>query len=131
MGTSTAPAASANPHIAAVQVEPLKLQPGERVRVKSLEEILATLDQNGCFERLAFMQTEMERYCGRELRVLKRVDQFFDERTRRLLKLRNVVLLENAFCEPAPDADHPFAGCKRTCFLFWKEGWLNRVSEGD
>lgn len=109
----------------------LHLRPGEMVRVKPLAEITATLDAVERYEGLAFMVGIMDRYCGGQFRVTKRVDRFFDERSRRMMKLRDVVILENVFCEPPLDATSPWAGCNRTCFLFWKEAWLERVSEID
>ena len=62
---------------------PLGLRAGERVRVRSLEEIRATLDEIGDCERLGFMPVQA-RFCGGEFTVRKRIDRFFDERTRRM-----------------------------------------------
>jgi hypothetical protein len=105
----------------------LGLRPGELVRVKSLEEIQRTLDANSKCEGMAFLQSVMEEFCGGTYRVRKRVDLFFDERRWRLLKLRNVVILDDVYCENPVDGDEDWAGCQRTCFLFWKEAWLERV----
>lgn len=52
----------------------LNLRVGERVRVKSRQDILATLDQEGMLDRLPFMP-EMLQYCGREFTVFKRADK--------------------------------------------------------
>jgi hypothetical protein len=106
---------------------PLGLVAGERVRVKSKPEILATLDAENRCERLSYMPVVMDRFCGREFRVRTRVDRFFDERNWRMMKLKNVVLLDEVVCEPPPDADISWAGCQRSCLLFWKEAWLERV----
>jgi hypothetical protein len=106
----------------------LNLSPGDRVRVKSLSEIQATLDERGRCGGLAFMFSEMSKHCGGTYAVHKTVEMFFDERTRRFIKLRNVVLLKEVFCEPAWDSGHDYAGCDRSCFLFWKEAWLERDS---
>lgn len=106
---------------------PLDLQPGDRVRIKSLEEIRDTLDENGKYRGLSFMSL-MADYCGGTYTVRKRIDRFFDERTRRLLKLRGVVILDDVFCEPPRDSGREYAGCDRTCFFFWKEAWLERVA---
>ena len=104
----------------------LHLQPGERVRVKPLKQILASLDEGDRFEGMAFMMDEMGPYCGGVYTVRKRVDRFFDERNRELLKPRNVVILDEVLCEPHPESRAPYAGCARTCYLFWKEAWLER-----
>lgn len=105
----------------------LGLQPGERVRVKSLEQILTTLDENYTYEGMAFMFEEMKPYCDGVYAVRKRVERFFDERNRQLRKPRNVVILDEVVCEPPTNSEAPYAGCARTCYLFWKEAWLERV----
>ena len=105
----------------------LGLEPGDRVRVKSKTKIRATLDDHNRCEGLGYMAGTMDRYCGGTYTVLKRVDLFFDERTRRLLKLRNTVILDRVYCEPTQHGEGRFAGCMRMCFVFWKEAWLERV----
>jgi hypothetical protein len=107
---------------------PLGLKAGERVRVKSHDAIQATLDHTGRCEGLEYMAWIMDGFCERPFTVRKRVDQFFDERQRRMLRLRNVVILDDVFCEPDPRGTGSLAGCQKTCFLFWKEAWLERVS---
>ncbi len=111
------------------QPDVLGLEPGDRVQVKSVEEIGATLDQEGKFEGLAYIPALMDRYCGQTYTVRKRAVRFFDERSWRMVKVKNVVLLDEVFCEPPRHIDCDWAGCDRTCFLFWKEGWLRRVVE--
>ena len=49
----------------------LDLKAGEWVRVRSKDEIFATLDKNGRFEELPFMP-HMLQYCGQKLRVARR-----------------------------------------------------------
>lgn len=105
---------------------PLRLQAGERVRVKDGEAIRATLDRVGDCEGLGFMPVQ-EAFCGREFTVRSRVERFFDERTRRMLRIRNTVILDGVFCEPPAGGGEDYAGCQRACFLFWKEAWLERV----
>ena len=105
---------------------PLRLQEGERVRVKALEQIRATLDPVGDCEGMGFMPLQAA-FCGREFTVRRRVDRFFDERTRRMLRLRHTVILDGVYCEPPAGGSDDYAGCHRTCFLFWKEAWLERT----
>ena len=109
----------------------LGLESGDPVRVKSKAGIRATLDDHGRCEGLGYMAGTMDRYCDGIYTVLKRVDLFFDERTQRMLKLKNTVILDRVYCEPAPHGEERFAGCKRMCFLFWKEAWLERVDRHD
>lgn len=110
---------------------PLGLQPGDQVRVKLAAEIRATLDGHSCYEGMHYTSATMDRYCGGTYTVLKRVDRFFDERTQRMLKLKNTVILDRVYCEPEPHTEERIAGCKRMCFLFWKEAWLERVGQDE
>jgi len=106
---------------------PLELQPAERVRVRSIADIRATLDGDGRLCGLAYMP-EMERFAGQELTVKKRLELFFDERTRKMCKVKGIVLLEGAFCEGRRSDPTDYGGCDRCCFLFWKEDWLERAT---
>jgi hypothetical protein len=102
----------------------LDLRAGDMVRVRSRGEIYATLDAAGTLHGCAIVPN-MYAFCGRELRVLKRMDRFFDERRWRMLRCHEVVLLEGATCDASFDGD--FRGCDRTCFLFWRAEWLQRI----
>jgi hypothetical protein len=100
----------------------LGLQPGEVVEVKSEEEVRRTLDAAGKNRSLGFMP-EMWDYCGRQLRVLKRVEKIcLENEPRTVRRLQNTVILEGAFCKGGG------LGCDRACFYFWRECWLKRTS---
>jgi hypothetical protein len=102
--------------------EVLGLQAGEIVEVKSEEEIRHTLDTNGKNRNLGFMP-EMWDYCGRQMRVLKRVEKICLENVPRTVRrIDNTVILEGAFCKGGG------IGCDRACFYFWRECWLKRAS---
>jgi hypothetical protein len=103
--------------------ERILFNPGEIVRLKTLEEIQKTLDSSGRCEGLQFM-LGMKKYCGREARVLKKVRLMFDERLWRMVKLRNTYILENITCDGRDVFDGE--GCDRTCYFFWKEKWLRK-----
>ncbi len=68
-------------------VEPLDLQPGDLVQVRSPTEIAATLDQGGLNRGLNF-DREMLPYCGRTFRVKDRVRRIIDDKTGRMLNIR-------------------------------------------
>ena len=53
------------------------LRVGDFVEVRSLKEILATLDSAGTLEGMPFMR-EMVRYCGKRFRVAKRAHKTCD-----------------------------------------------------
>jgi hypothetical protein len=102
--------------------EVLDLQPGEVVRVKSREEIIATLDENLLNRGMGF-DAEMSRYCGRTAVVQARVDRCLDERTGRLMTMKNpCIILERTVCSGAYSSV-----CPREYVPFWREIWLERV----
>ena len=101
--------------------EPLHLQRGELVRVKSLEDIRQTLDENGKHNNLLFAPT-MIGFCGQVLKVRDRVENIILEGSTRQRKINDTVLLENATCD---GVCHRL--CPRQSFLFWRECWLERV----
>jgi hypothetical protein len=101
--------------------ESLALQPGELVEVKSVEEILATLDANRRHKGLRWM-TGMQKHCGRQYRVYRRLQRILLESNGELRNMKNTVLLEGVMCD-----GREFGGCGRSCFHFWREAWLRRV----
>ncbi len=107
-----------------VEGDILNLLPGEWVQVRSLDEISATLDDNRKCKGLLFM-VEMEKFCGKKLKVFKRVETIKLESTGEVRKLRSpTVFLEDAYCN-----GELHSGCDRACFHFWRESWLKRVPE--
>ncbi|MBW2420447.1 MAG: hypothetical protein JRH19_18035 [Deltaproteobacteria bacterium] len=106
--------------------ESLDLVPGERVRVKPQEEILATL--NGMSNRGLSFAPEMVRYCGQEHRVLARVDKIVNEKTGHLVKLPNdCIILENVICQSECSSYRLF--CPRSIYPYWREIWLQRIDD--
>ncbi|MCK4790518.1 MAG: hypothetical protein KAV87_42675 [Desulfobacteraceae bacterium] len=104
--------------------QPLNLQPGELVKVKSREEILATLDSRENHKGLRFFGC-MLNDCEKRLRVLSRVHSVVDEITGRQVKgIKNTVLLEDSICTGIS-----YRGCPRLCFWLWREDWLKREVE--
>ena len=70
--------------------------PGEWVRIKTAEEIQATLNDKGKNRGLWF-DREMMRLCGQVFRVSHRVDRLIDERTGEMIELSSdCVALEGA-----------------------------------
>lgn len=102
----------------------LDLQPGEVVEVLPYEKILSTLDSSEKLQGLGFMP-EMRKYCGKRFKVLKRVDKMMIE-GKGMRRLRPAVLLDGVFCD-----GQAHGGCQRTCYCFWREGWLKRVDFSD
>jgi hypothetical protein len=103
----------------------LGLRVSELVEVKSLAEILLTLDAQFECEGLPFMP-EMARYCGKQYRVFKRVDKTCDNihGTWMLRRMHNTVLLDGLRCD-----GEAHGGCQAGCTIFWKEAWLRRAAD--
>ena len=98
---------------------------GDWVEVKSADEILATLDEQGRLDGLPFMP-EMLQYCGKRLQVFKSAhkscDTIQDWKTMR--SMRGAVHLAGARCDGASHG-----GCQAACLLYWKEAWLKPVGD--
>jgi hypothetical protein len=101
-----------------------ELREGDWVRVRSAEEIRKTLDSTGSYRGCGF-GSGMFQYCDREFRVVRVVGRFFDEGRGRMLKSRNMVLLDGIHCDGASSPDT--LGCDRMCFYFWRTEWLEKV----
>jgi hypothetical protein len=98
------------------------LKAGDLVRVRSKEEIRATLDIWGELDGCAFIP-DMWLYCGTTQRVLKPVKRFLDEREYRFFETKGLVLLERAMCQGTKIT----GPCDRSCFFFWREEWLENI----
>ncbi len=104
-----------------VSRDPLNLQPGDRVQVRSREEIEATLGPANLNRGLSFTE-EMVRYCGGEFSVLRRVDRIIHEQTGKMLTLRDCIVLDGATCQ---GDFHAF--CQRNVYVYWREAWLRKL----
>jgi hypothetical protein len=103
--------------------EVLDLQPGELVEVRSKEEIMATLDKDQKNRGLWF-DSEMLPYCGGIYRVLRRVHCIIDEKTGKLINMKNpCIVLEGVVCK---SDFHRL--CPRAIYPYWRENWLRRAA---
>src|SRR5271170_897407 len=104
-------------------IEVLNLQPGELVEVRSKEEIMATLDKSQKNRGLWF-DSDMLPYCGGIYRVLRRVHRIVDEKTGKIVNMKNpCIILEGVVCK---SDFHRL--CPRAIYPFWRENWLKRAS---
>jgi hypothetical protein len=91
---------------------------GEWVEIRSAEEILRTLDADGCLEGMPFMP-EMVKFCGQRFRVHKSAHKGCD--TTHPVRSRwfdDAVHLQTRCDGQAHD------GCQAACLLYWKTAWL-------
>jgi len=92
---------------------------GELVRIRSLEEISATLDANGCLDGLPFMP-EMAKFCGRTGTVFRYVDKIYDYGGRKdMRRMKDAVLITGLRCDGGAHD-----GCQTRCYLLWKTAWI-------
>jgi hypothetical protein len=100
------------------------LKTGQLVEVRSKEEILATLDQQGRLDGMPFMP-QMFSYCGQRFYVYRNAHKTCDTVSGRYIGLS---------VEKAVHLGHrcdglAYGGCQAGCLIFWKEAWLKRVSD--
>jgi hypothetical protein len=98
------------------------LKAGDPVRVRSAEEIEATLNHSKRLRGCSFA-SEMAQYCGTTQRVLKPVERFVDERDLTVRRTKGMVLLEGLTCQ----GTEAFGRCDRNCYFFWREEWLEKI----
>lgn len=105
----------------------LNLQPGDLVRVRPREQIVATLDANGKNRGLWF-DREMLPFCGGTFSVRQRISRFIDERLGQMIELKSdCVTLDGVVCSGERSAVRWF--CPRAIFPYWRETWLERVEK--
>jgi hypothetical protein len=105
----------------------LGLKPGERVRIKSKEEIVKTLDESGKNRGLAF-DVELSPYCGRVAIVRSSVNRLLDELTGKMLDMKQpCIILEGVTCSGEYSSCRLL--CPRAIPSYWREIWLERVND--
>ena len=103
----------------------LELQPGEVVRVKRLSEIETTLDCNSK-NRGMWFDAEQVAFCERRFVVRRRVDRIIDERTGKMMELKNpCITLEGVLCSGHVSSERLL--CPRAITPYWREVWLERA----
>jgi len=104
----------------------LNLQPGEWVRVKGYEEILASCREDNRNRGMGF-DGELVPYCGGTYRVLKRVSKIVDEKSGKMLNMANpCIVLEDVVCQGRYSTCRMF--CPRAIYPYWREIWLERIT---
>jgi hypothetical protein len=114
------------PPVSALNIASAPLQAGDWVKVRSLGEIEATLNHWKQLRGCTFMP-EMVQYCGLTQRVLKPMKRFVDERDLLVKKSSGIILLQGVMCQGTAE----FGSCDRSCFVFWREEWLEKMDQPD
>jgi len=103
-----------------------RLRAGDRVFVRSPEEILSTLDDNGTLDGVPFMP-EMLESLGKPFQVKRRVEKICaPDLPLRRFPADDVVILDSPRCD---GSGHD--GCQDACRILWKEAWLHPAAPGD
>ena len=102
----------------------LGFRAGDWIEVRSRDEIMSTLDEQGCLDALPFMP-EMLQYCGKRFKVYKSAHKTCDtiEDWMTMRGMTNAVHLEGLRCD-----GQAHGGCQAGCLLYWKFAWLKSVS---
>ena len=101
-----------------------RFAPGDTVRVRSMEDIVATLDEGGRHLGLWF-DRDMVKHCKRRYNVLKRVDRIIDDVTGRMLEMKTPCLVLAGV-----EASGEFLRfCAQHEYPFWREAWLSSEPE--
>ena len=101
----------------------LDLRVGEVVRIRSKDEIGSTLSAKRLNRGLGF-EEEQARECGKTARVSRRVERCIDEKTGKMLTMKNpCIVLEGIVCRGIYHGN-----CPREYVPFWRETWLERVN---
>ena len=102
------------------------LEPGDWVEVKSADEIGTTLDAKGTNRGLQFSPCEMLPACGRRFRVRRQINKLIDEKTGRLLNIKNdCIALDGFVCNGRRSTGRWF--CPRELYPYWRESWLTKI----
>jgi hypothetical protein len=103
----------------------LNLRPGETVRVKSHKAILETVDKNNKNRGMSW-DAELVPYCGGTYKVLRRVTRQIDERSGKMVEMKNAcIVLDSVVCQARYSACRMF--CPKAMYPYWREAWLERV----
>jgi hypothetical protein len=103
------------------------LQAGEWVRVRTHDEVAATLNDAGRNRGLSF-NMEMAPFCGEVHRVERRVTRIVDEKNGRMLAMKNpCIMLEGGHCKARYHPDTLL--CRRKIPQYFREAWLERVPD--
>lgn len=102
-----------------------RFRTGDWVVVRSREEILATLDADGCLDGMPF-QPEMLQLCGRKTQVFAVAHKTceYSMPTADGRKVRRAVHLTDGRCDGSAHD-----GCQQHCHLFWRDEWLRPADE--
>jgi hypothetical protein len=119
------------PNAKGTPVGVLDLKPGELVRIKSFDQVVATLDPRKRNRGMGVCY-EMMRACGTVAEVRHRVDRLIEEKSGKMRELNHTVTLKNprgerSLCDECLCFGE-MGDCPRGELMYWREIWLERVN---
>lgn len=99
----------------------MTLKAGDWVEVRSKEEILRTLDNQGQLEHVPFMP-QMFKYCGQRFKVYKSAHKTCDT----VNPIRSLRVTDAIHLELRCDGE-AYGGCQAACLIFWKTAWVKPI----
>lgn len=103
-------------------VQPLGLRPGQWVKVRSYDEIRATLNQDSKNRGMWFDREQIP-FCERHFQVEKRVERIINEVTGEMMPMKTpCITLQGVRC-PSMYSYHRLF-CPRAITPYWREIWL-------
>jgi hypothetical protein len=88
-----------------------------------MQQILQTLDAQGCNRGLWFDPAEMKPFCDQTLTVTRRIDRIIHESSGELLEMSvPSIVLDETQC-----SGFHRRFCSRAMLHFWREAWLERA----
>lgn len=119
------PYVEANPSEIRPPSQRVEFRAGDRVKVKSKAAIERTLDKTARNRGLTF-DKEMTPFCERQGTVRAVVERIIDERTGKMLQMKNpCITLEGVFCT-AQYSERRLC-CPRAIPPYWRDTWLERL----
>lgn len=108
-----------------IKSTPLNLKAGDKVRIKSRYEILATLNDERKNFGLSF-DPDMAAYCNTTHTVIRKIERIIDEKTGKIMHLsHSSYALQDVLCTGCDCRTRLF--CSRGSLTFWRDGWLDPV----
>jgi hypothetical protein len=102
----------------------LRLRVGERVRVRSADEIASTLNSRGRNKGLWFDREQLKR-TGECYTVRARVERIIDDATGKMLPMRSpCIILDGVYA-----SGEFMRFCAQHDYMFWREAWLTRAAD--
>jgi hypothetical protein len=115
-------------------VSAINLKPGELVRIKPLDQIVATLDRKIRNRGLGICH-EMTLCCGELAEVRYPVTRLIEEKSGKMRILKHTVTLQGIHGKSSRHDEclcyEEMGDCPRGELMYWREIWLERVNKRD